>query len=112
MYFGFWTDICIRFNISDHSLVILQCRVRINASRFANRDAFFKVCNAKSTKTNKIAMQVLYAYFSRIFRVCYTYCMLCILFAYVTHIVSGVYCVYSSCILCVFFVYVVRILRV
>ena len=58
---------------------------------------FLKYAMQKSTKTNKIAMQVLYAYLSRMLHVCYAYSSR-------THIVSGV--------CCVFFVYVVRILRI
>ena len=82
-------------------------RVRINVSRFANRDGLFKVCDAK--KAQKL-IKSRCKFCTRIFRVCYMYVtlMLCILFAYVTDIVIGVYCAYSSCMLCVFFARIIR----
>ena len=76
-------------------------RVRINASQFVNRDAFLKYAIQKGTKSTKITMEVLYAYFSRMLHVCY---------AYSSRMLRILLVAYSSCMLCVFFAYVIRII--
>ena len=97
-----------------------RIRVRINASWFAMY--FWKYAKQKRTKILKLRCM----FWTRIFRVCYTYAMhilrvrilrasslhmICVLFAYVTHNPCVGYA-YSSRLLCVFFAYATRILRI
>ena len=100
--------------------------VRINASRFANHDAFLKICDAKKdTKTTKIAASFFYQltavlryFLSEIssqkshqienWKLCCAYSsrMLCVFFANFVRILR-ICCVYSSCLLHIFFAYVI-----
>ena len=83
---------------------------------------FLKYAMQKSTKTTKIALQVLYAYFSHMLHVCYAYSshtLRILLVAYVVHILRAysshmlrIWYPYSSRMLCVFFTYARRILRI
>ena len=123
----------------DYMMVLwnIHSGFEFNVSRFANRDALFAM--QKSTKINKIAMQVLYAYFPhmlheyvtrmlcilpycsrmlRILLVAYNVCILrvcCayssrVFFAYVTHH-PCVWYAYSSHMLRIILAYDIRILR-
>ena len=80
---------------SDLTTLIYIYRVWISGSQIAMH--FLKYAMQKSTKTNKITMQVLHMYFSHMLHVCYAYSLHMLRILLVTYIVR-------------FFVYVVRIL--
>ena len=76
--------------------------VRINASRFANRDAFLKVCSKKAQNHDASFVRV---FFAHILRICYT----CIILTYdilrILHSMLRIILVYNIRILRVYYTY-------